>query len=166
MKHKFLLKSMLLLFALIAGSSSVWADEVTFTFADLATANNWNNGTAYTSVTIAPITLSAVGGGNNGKYYTSDNSWRMYNGGTVNITAADGYSISAVSSTPSQTFTISNGAASLSLTATVKFTAITVTYSANGSTPTCAKPTFSPAAGVFIVLQGCCRAISKYSWRW
>ena len=131
----------------------MWADEVTFTFADLATANNWNNGTAYTSVTIAPITLSAVGGGNNGKYYTSDNSWRMYNGGTVNITAADGYSISAVSSTPSQTFTISNGAASLSLTATVKFTAITVTYSANGSTPTCAKPTFSPAAGVFIGSQ-------------
>ena len=131
----------------------MWADEVTFTFADLASANNWNNGTAYTSVTIAPITLSAAGGGNNGKYYTSDNSWRMYNGGTVNITAADGYTITEVSSTPSQTFTISNGAASLSLTATVKFTAITVTYTANGGTPTCAKPTFTPAAGAFISAQ-------------
>ena len=131
----------------------MWADEVTFTFADLASANNWNNGTAYTSVTIAPITLSAAGGGNNGKYYTSDNSWRMYNGGTVNITAAEGYTITEVSSTPSQTFTISNGAASLSCTATVKFTAITVTYTTNGGTPTCAKPTFTPAAGAFISAQ-------------
>ena len=118
-------------------SGTAWAETVTFNFSELAKANGWENGVAYTSVEMSPITLSAAGGGNNGKYYTSDNSWRMYNGGTVNVTAADGYEVTAVSSTPSQTFTISNGSASLSCSATIKFTAITVTYSTAGSsTPT------------------------------
>ena len=130
-----------------------WADTATFTFSELASANSWSNGTAYTSVEIAPITLSAAGGGNNGKYYTSDTSWRMYTGGTVNITAAEGFEITGVSSNPTQSFTISNGSASLSLTATVKFKSITVTYSATGGTPTCATPTFSPAAGTFYEAQ-------------
>lgn len=144
MKHKFLLKTMLLLCTLMVGSVSVWAESVTFTFSSLASANSWENGVAYTSVVISPITLNAVGGGNNGKYYTSDNSWRMYKGGTVSITAAAGYEITAVSSTPSQSFTISDGAASLSCSATIKFTAITVTYSSSTSVAT---PTFSPLAG-------------------
>ena len=112
-----------------------WGEEVTFTFSELAAANSWANGTAYTTVELNPITLTAVGGVNNGKYYTSDSSWRMYNGGTVKITAANGYKITAVSSTPSQTFTINDdGSASLSCTATIKFTTITVTYSSSGST--------------------------------
>jgi uncharacterized protein YjdB len=135
MKKLLLMKTMLLLCALIVGSSSVWADEVTFDFATLASANSWKNGVAYTSVTIDPITLNAVGGGNNGKYYTSDDSWRMYNNGTVSIVPADGYLITAVSSTPSQTFTISEGKASLACTATIKFTSITVTYSAGSLAP-------------------------------
>ena len=133
MKKTLLTKTLLLLFALIAGSSISWAETVTFNFATLAGANDWENGKAYTSVTIAPITLTAAGGGNNGKYYTSDNSWRMYTGGTVNITAASGYKVTAVSSTPSQTFTISAGAASLACTATIKFTEITVTYTTEGA---------------------------------
>ena len=107
-----------------------WADSKTFTFSTIASEKNWENGVAYTTVTIAPITITAGGGGNNGKYYDSDTSWRMYNGGTVSITASKGYQVTAVSSTPSQTFTISNGAASLSCTATIKFTSITVTYEA------------------------------------
>ncbi|MBO5630924.1 MAG: Ig-like domain-containing protein [Aeriscardovia sp.] len=120
---------------LMAVVSVAWGEEsVTFTFSDLATTNSWENGTAYTTVEISPITLSAVGGGNNGKYYVSDKSWRMYNGGTVNITASEGYEITAVSSTPSKNFTISNGSATLSCTETIKFTSITVTYSAASST--------------------------------
>ncbi len=119
---------------LMAVVSVAWGDEVTFTFSDLATTNSWENGTAYTTVEISPITLSAVGGGNNGKYYVSDKSWRMYNGGTVNITASEGYEITAVSSTPSKNFTISNGSATLSCTETIKFTSIKVTYSAASST--------------------------------
>ena len=108
--------------------------DITFNFADLASANNWQNGEAYTPVTLSPITLSAAGGGNNAKYYTSDDSWRMYNGGTVNITAASGYVVTGVESNPSKEFTISNGAASLSCTATIQFKSITVTYAASGTT--------------------------------
>ena len=134
------------LLAFMAPSMVGWAEEVTFNFAELASTNGWVNGTAYTPVEISPITLSALGGGNNGKYYTSDNSWRMYNGGTVNITAAEGYSITAVSSTPSQTFSISNGAASLSCTATIKFTEIVVTYSA-GSAPATYSVTYNANGG-------------------
>ena len=107
----------------------------TFTFSEIASANNWSNGTAYTTVEDAPVTLMANGGGNNGKYYTSDTSWRMYSGGSVSITVADG-SVTSVSSTPSQTFTISDGVATLSLSGTVKFTEITVNYTVTGGSST------------------------------
>ncbi len=123
--------SLLFTFSTIAA----WSEEVTFVFGDLASSNNWSNGVAYTPVEITPITLSAVGGGNNAKYYTSDKSWRMYNGGTVNIVPTEGYKITAVTSAPSQTFTINNGSASLSCSATIKFTSITVTYTTIGSSP-------------------------------
>ncbi|MCR4665418.1 MAG: chitobiase/beta-hexosaminidase C-terminal domain-containing protein, partial [Paludibacteraceae bacterium] len=134
--------------------------DVEFDVEDYADANNWSNSVAYTDFTINGVNFKANGGGNNGKYYTSDHSWRMYNGGSVVLTAASG-NIIAVSSTPSQTFTIENGSASLSLSATVKFTAITVTVAAdavysNYST-TCAEktatPTFTLAAGTYTTAQ-------------
>ena len=38
------------------------------------------------TLTIAPVTIEAQGGGNNGKWYTNNGgSWRMYSGGTVEI---------------------------------------------------------------------------------
>ena len=132
MKQLNLLKTLFLLCALMVGYSSAWADTVTFNFSALATEKNWTSGTAYTSVVISPITLTAKGGGNNGKYYTSDTTWRMYNGGTVEISAADGYEVTAVSSVPSKSFTITDGVATLSCTETIKFTSITVTYSVSG----------------------------------
>lgn len=113
---------------LLVGLNQVWATDATFTFSSYG----WSNESSHTTVTSSPITLTANGGGNNGKYYTSDNTWRMYSGGSVSITAASGYTITAVSSNPSQTFTVSNGSASLSLSATVKFKSITVTYSSSG----------------------------------
>lgn len=115
-----------------SGSGPV-ASSQTFTFSEIATANSWANGIAYSPVTLDPVTITASGGGNNAKYYTSDNSWRMYNGGTVTISVANG-SVTSVSSTPAQTFSISDGVASLSCTATIKFTEIVVNYSATGST--------------------------------
>ena len=129
---KNLLKSLLAV-ALLLVCGNVWGETVTFTFSDLATANSWENGVAYTPVTISPITLSADGGGNNAKYYTSDQTWRMYNGGTVTITPEEGYEITAVSSNPSRTFTITDGSASLSFTETVKFKSITVSYKVAGT---------------------------------
>ena len=114
------------------GSSS---GSKTFTFSTIATANNWENGVAYTTVEDSPVTITANGGGNNGKYYTSDTSWRMYNGGSVTISVNNG-SVTSITSTPSQTFTIANGEATLSLSATVKFTVITVNYTVSGGTTT------------------------------
>lgn len=104
----------------------------TFDFAAIANAKGWVNDNAYTNVSQGAVTITAVGGGNNGKYYTSDQTWRMYDGGEVVITSTAG-DITAVSSTPTKTFTIEDGEASLSLSATTRFSRITVTY---GSTAT------------------------------
>ena len=63
---------------------------------DEATDKGWENGKAYTSwveSTKGIFTFTATGGGNNGKYYTSDTSWRMYNGGTATISCGDSYEI-------------------------------------------------------------------------
>jgi len=135
------------------------SQETVFNFENIASANEWNNGEAYTSVMINPITIAANGGGNNGKYYTSDKTWRMYSGGSITITTTDG-AVTAVSSTPSKTFTISDGSASLSLSETVKFTSITVTTSSSStynSNPECLEtvvtPTISPESGTYYEAQ-------------
>ena len=109
-----------------------------FNVASIASANSWSNGTAYTSYTISPITVAYSGGGNNGKYYVSNNSWRVYNGGTVTITSS-GEDISSVTTSPSVAFTISGKTATFSPTSTTEFTSIivatgTMTYN---STPSC-----------------------------
>ena len=101
---------------------------VTIDISELATANSWTNGTAYTSINVTPFTLTASGGGNNGKYYTSDNTWRLYNGGSLSITASTGYTITSVTSNPSVTFNIADGVATATFTGTVKFKTLTITY--------------------------------------
>lgn len=118
----------------------------TFTFATIASNEGWANGVAQTEVSISPVTITASGGTNDGKYYTSDETWRMYNGGTVSISVASGNVIS-VTSNPSKTFTINNGIATLACTETVKFTEIAVAYTVSGSSttyyataPVCAVP--------------------------
>lgn len=112
----------------------------TFNFASIASANSWSNGTAYTSVTLGVVTLTANGGGNNGKYYTSDDSWRMYSGGSVSINVTGG-EVTAVSSSPSKDFTITDGVATFAPSGKTNFTNIVVTYSAGTtyyhSTPSC-----------------------------
>ncbi len=128
------MKKILIFLSFFLISIGVQGATVTFTFSDIASSNNWINGYVYTPVSISPITIYGNGGGNNAKYYASDKTWRMYNRGAVNITATSGYTITAVSSNPSQTFTISNGAATLSCTATIKFKSITVTYSSSQQT--------------------------------
>ena len=67
--------------------------EVTVSISDYATANSWTNSTAYTSVVIdGNITATGASGGNNGKYYSSNYSWRFYEGdsGSITITASTG----------------------------------------------------------------------------
>ena len=107
----------------------------TFTFSEIADANNWVNGTAYTTVTDDPLTISAKGGGNNGKWYTSNSSWRIYSGGTVEISVADG-TITSVTTLPECTFTLDQDTATFSPSARTDFTKITVNYTTTGSTTT------------------------------
>ena len=104
----------------------------TFTFSDIADSKGWENSVAYTSVTIGVITIEAQGGGNNGKWYTSGGgSWRMYSGGTVEITCSTG-DITAVTSSPTCSFDIEDGVATFSPSARTDFTEIVVTYSGGG----------------------------------
>ena len=107
----------------------------TFNFAALAAAGSWTDGSYHTSIEDAPVTLTANGGGNNGRYYVSDDSWRLYNGGSISISVTNG-DVTSVSSSPSKTFTITDGDASLSLSATTKFTSITVNYTVSGGSTT------------------------------
>lgn len=79
-----------------AGTSTTTAKVV---IADYATANNWENSTQYTSVTLDDnITATAAGGGNTGKYYSNGSDWRFYQneGATLTIAAKTGKELVSV----------------------------------------------------------------------
>ena len=111
----------------VVNSSEVYLDIATY-----AQGHSWENGTAYTSFTFEGVSFTVSGGGNNGKFYTSDNTWRMYSGGSLIITPPLGKSISSVTSDPSQTFTIASGgtSASKSFTSSVSLKNITIALGA------------------------------------
>lgn len=72
---------------------------LTKTIAEIAEANSWVNSEQYSSFDLDEnISVSSSSDGNNGKYYTSGNNYRLYqsNSGTMTITAAEGYEIVAV----------------------------------------------------------------------
>ncbi len=171
MKQKLLLKSLVLLFALIAGSSSAWANDVTFSFSDYKGNGTSGTGSSYT-MTKTDVNIE------NSKFYcgSSASYAQFYAGGTTTITPASGVTITSVVLTASATgyngyqssgtITASTGSVSGSTTSTtvtwtgsatsaftisnnkqIRWTSIVVTYT--GGTPTCATPTFSPAAGVY-----------------
>jgi uncharacterized repeat protein (TIGR02543 family) len=88
MKRTFLLKTMLLLFALIVGSVSAWADTTnTITFADLGLTNGEQYSDPFDG---GNFTVTFGGGGNDGKYYTTGSGIRVYGGGTMTIAAKSG----------------------------------------------------------------------------
>ncbi len=86
---------------------------VTKTVADLATANGWENGVKYgadsaialDNVVSAQITQT---GSNSGKYYTSNNSWRIYGSesGELTITVAEGYELVSIKVTSDNSDTL------------------------------------------------------------
>lgn len=87
----------------IAGTTTV-----SVVIADFADANNWVNGTKYSTFAMDEnITVTATGGDNTGKYYTSGEQWRTYQteNPTVTITAAEGKTIVSVK----VTYTAKNG---------------------------------------------------------
>ncbi len=95
----------------VDGICSVCGDEQPVTgeptTVSVTMANNgWTNSTKYTTLALdGNITASVTGGGNTGKYYTSDNTWRIYQNEnpTLTISAASG-TIKSVKIT----YTISN----------------------------------------------------------
>ena len=86
-------------------SRTVDASDMTpasVTISSYATANSWENQTQHASVEInGQLTATASGGGNTGKYYTNDNTWRLYanESATLTIDASSGYSITSVTAT-------------------------------------------------------------------
>lgn len=85
-------------FAVVEGEEGT-PTTATVTVANYATANSWTNSTKYTTMNIdANITATANGGGNTGKYYSGNGTWRFYQNETPSLTiaAAEGYEIQTV----------------------------------------------------------------------
>ena len=124
--------------------------NVVFKVSDIATKNSWVNGTKYSSYTIDGITISYSGGDNDGKYYSSDNSWRSYANGSVVVSGTT--TISNVISEPSQTFSKeSDGTWKYTGTGKVQFTQFTITVSGTGGPTTYAT---SPSCQTTCTLDG------------
>ena len=86
-----------LLAALLLMSGLTWA-QTTLNIGDYASANNWTNGTQYLTAMVDDVTFTAAGGGNTGKYYSSDQSWRFYanENATLTISVPSGNSLVSV----------------------------------------------------------------------
>ena len=154
MKQKLLLKTLLLLCALVAGSSSVWAADLTL---DLSSSTGWTISKSGTSGTGSAVEMSKDGitiTANKG--YWEGSQLRVYSGSSFTVASSIGNMSKIVltytggkegplSNYESGTATISPAAASLSSEASgqARITKIVVTYSAGAV----ANPTFSPAAG-------------------
>ena len=64
-------------------------ETATVSIASYATANSWGNGTQHSSVSLDEnVTATASSGTNTGKYYTTGNEWRFYQGESATITIA------------------------------------------------------------------------------
>ena len=198
---KLLLKSMLLLCALVVGSMNGWANTATITFASqtsgtsdgssaYTTSNFVSNGIASSSAAFGTITCSATakcysgktgyglkaGGSSNASSFTISFSTALTNVSQITLNRA------SYSDSKTATITVKNGTTTLanavstpsssaefadmditglSIASLAELTvetskycyikSITITYTPS-ATPTCAAPTFSPAAGA--VLSG------------
>ena len=183
MKQK-LLKTMLLLSALVVvGLGNAWADTtVDVSISTYASTNSWVNTNAYPEVVIdANVTATGLNNGNNSKYYSSNNSWRHYEGdsGTITIEVGSGYVLKSITFTyasgnngvlnynssnansgtecddvdgeTSATFSVAHSSGTRN--GNVQITNISVTYASTTAPGTCATPTFSPVAGTYNAAQ-------------
>lgn len=111
------------------------SSDVSFVFADIASSEAWGSETdGHNDITISPVNISVSKGSATycGRWW-SDNTWRIYSGNKITITTTSG-EITAVSSTPSRTFTIADGKATLTASSRIDFTSITITYSNSSTT--------------------------------
>ena len=129
-------------FSSLSGGSN---ETETISIADVATANSWENATRYSPFTVGDVTITeTTGKGNNAKYYSNNNSWRLYSSttpkGTVQISVA-GASVTSVTSSPNKNFTITEGVATFQASSNTQFTSFVVNYSTSttvySTTATC-----------------------------
>lgn len=129
-------------FSSLSGGSN---ETETISIADVATANSWENATRYSPFTVGDVTITeTTGKGDNAKYYSNDNSWRLYSSttpkGTVQISVA-GASVTSVTSSPNKNFTITEGVATFQASSNTQFTSFVVNYSTSttiySTTATC-----------------------------
>lgn len=76
-----------------------YADKTaTLNIADYASANKWVNSKQYPDVEIDDVKFAIKGGGNDGKYYSTDETWRVYSStnGTLTISVPAMHIISSV----------------------------------------------------------------------
>lgn len=75
-----------------AKAAAAGANVVEIVIEDYATANNWANGTKYTTIEKDGVTLTATGGSNTGKFYDNGKEWRFYQTESpkLTISVADG----------------------------------------------------------------------------
>lgn len=77
-------------------------ESATVLVGDIASANSWANESQHSSWNLnSDISISTAGTGNNGKYYTSNSSWRLYeaNNGALTLTGATDVTLSSVTFT-------------------------------------------------------------------
>lgn len=115
---------------------------LTISISGFANINNWVSGTAYTDVKFNSIvSASVINGGNNGKYYSSDTSWRFYNGGELKFSqkcvsisfitfvfSGGSITYNGSSYTSNSKITISENSLEFSFTKTTKITSISFEY--------------------------------------
>ena len=163
---KLLQRTMLLLFALIAGSTSMWADDYSYDFSSGGTYNSTADPVTNTWETNYFTILQEKGTSNTNvaNYLTAP---RWYKSHLITITPATNVTITQIvincgSTNTGQDITASTGSVSksgnnstwtgsvtsaaplvLTMGSQCRPSSIDVTYSVAGSTPTCAKPTIS-----------------------
>ena len=121
----------MLLTMIVSPVKAVGQTTETLNITSYATANSWVSGTAYTPISTAHVTITGLTNGNNSKYYSSNNSWRHYEGdnGTVTLSVSSDYTLSSV------TFTYAAGNSGVLKDGTTNVTSGTE-YALSGTTKT------------------------------
>lgn len=79
--------------------NELYADKTaTLNIANYASANKWVSGTQYPDVEIDDVKFTVKGGGNDGRYYSTNETWRVYSStnGTLTISVPAMHIISSV----------------------------------------------------------------------
>ena len=167
MKQKLLLKTMLLLFALIAGGSSVWADteSYTATSSDKPTATNGTTSGSVTGTNSISWSYSVTQDTKSGKspfvQYSDSYGWQLGSGNSP--CKAFSISTSGISGTITQIQVVTGSAsASSSINVTVGGAAFGTQGQATGSGSTVSTQTFTGSASGDIVISASASSAAFY----